>query len=142
MWDPKTGDKQFFAMLKDIISTYYTKNMSTVDFKRMVEKHMTPQMDLTGNGKMGWFFNQWVRGNTIPRYKLDYNLLKIDKKKMPHARGKYLLTFDITQSNVYDDFVLRIPIYLELKKYKYIRLGTVAIKGNKTSPQLKIAQLR
>jgi hypothetical protein len=28
------------------------------DFKAMVEKHMTPEMDLEGNHRMDWFFNE------------------------------------------------------------------------------------
>jgi len=41
-------------------------------FWRIVEKHMTKEMDMDGNGKMNWFFNEWVYGTQIPNYKLDY----------------------------------------------------------------------
>ena len=36
------------------------RNASTESFRRGVEKHMRPAMDLGGNGKMDWFFSEWV----------------------------------------------------------------------------------
>jgi len=35
---------------------------TTADFKAMVERHMSPQMDLKNNHRMDWFFNQYVYG--------------------------------------------------------------------------------
>ncbi|NNE98248.1 MAG: hypothetical protein HKN25_04425, partial [Pyrinomonadaceae bacterium] len=66
MIDPKARgldkDKRFRAMMTDFIKTHYNQDVSTEDFKRAVEKHITPQMDLYQNGRMDWFFNQWVYG--------------------------------------------------------------------------------
>ena len=36
----------------------------------MVEKHMTPEMDVEGNHRIDWFFNEWVYGTEIPRYRV------------------------------------------------------------------------
>ena len=33
---------------------------------------MTAEMDLAGDKKMDWFFNQYVYGTALPSYKLDY----------------------------------------------------------------------
>ncbi|HWP45442.1 MAG TPA: hypothetical protein VNO14_19540 [Blastocatellia bacterium] len=74
MWGAKTGDERFTAMMKDFVKTHYNQNVSTFDFKAAVERHMTPEMNLDGNGKMDWFFNQWGFNNSIPDYKLDYRL--------------------------------------------------------------------
>ena len=49
-------DARFRAMMRDFVKTNYNKDVSTEDFKRTVEKHITPQMDLYRNGKMDWFF--------------------------------------------------------------------------------------
>jgi len=34
----------------------------------IVEKHMTHNMDLDGNHKMDWFFNEYVYGTERPQY--------------------------------------------------------------------------
>ena len=45
----------------------------TEDFKAVVEKHMTSGMDLDGNHKLDWFFNEYVYGTQLPNYKFDYS---------------------------------------------------------------------
>src|SRR5215467_373270 len=46
MYDPKTGDQKFIAMMRDFVKSYFNNNASTESFQEIVEKHMTPQMDL------------------------------------------------------------------------------------------------
>ena len=130
MWDPKTGDEAFSAMMKDFVKTYYNQNVSTQDFQRIVEKHITKDMDLDGNGKMDWFFREWVySGTAIPDYKLDYRFEPADK-------GVKLI-LKVTQSNVDENFKMRVPIYLDLDG-KIRRLGSVAITGNSTTDELPV----
>jgi len=43
---------------------------------------MTKEMDMDGNGKMNWFFNEWVYGTQIPNYKLDYRFEPADGGKV------------------------------------------------------------
>jgi aminopeptidase N len=40
MFDPKTSDGRYTAMMKDFTKTYAGQNASTEDFKRTVEKHI------------------------------------------------------------------------------------------------------
>ncbi|HEY6332671.1 MAG TPA: carboxypeptidase regulatory-like domain-containing protein [Blastocatellia bacterium] len=130
MWDPKTGDQRFSEMMKDFVKTYYNQNVSTQDFQRIVEKHMTRDMDLDGNGKMDWFFNEWVyTGTEIPDYKLEYRLDPADKGVK--------LVMKVTQSNVDDKFKMRVPIYLDIDG-KIHRLGSVGITGNSTTDELAV----
>jgi len=68
----KGGDARFQAMMKDFIQSHFNKQVSTEDFKAIVEKHMTPEMNVDNNGKMDWFFNEWVYGTQVPAYKLEY----------------------------------------------------------------------
>ena len=129
MWDEKTGDKAFIAMMQDFVKTYYNQNASTEDFKGVAEKHMTPKMDLAGNKKLDWFFLQWVYGKEVPRYKLEYSLSP--------QEGKTQLTFTLTQSEVSQGFGMRVPIYLDYDG-KMIRLGEVPIIGNSTTQEVKV----
>jgi hypothetical protein len=56
----------------------------------VVQKHMSPKMDLAGDGRIDWFFLQWVYGTEVPRYKFDYTLA-------PEANGMRLKA-SLTQS--------------------------------------------
>jgi len=128
MFDSRTGtgDQKFIAMMQDFVKTHFNQNVSTEDFKRIVEKHMTPEMDLDGNKRMDWFFNQWVYGTDIPRYQLDYTLT-------PDSTGKTLLKGTLTQSEVSPNFKMLVPIYLDIDG-KFFCLGSGPITGNSSRP--------
>ncbi|MCS6805697.1 MAG: carboxypeptidase regulatory-like domain-containing protein [Acidobacteriota bacterium] len=118
-------DDRFIAMMRDFVQSHLHQAASTEDFKRIVEKHMTPDMDQAGNGRMDWFFNQWVYGTDLPHYKLQYN---VDAG----AGGKPVLKIKIEQSNVSPDFVMPLPIYVEFGKGRTMRL-TGRITGNSST---------
>jgi hypothetical protein len=130
MWNTKTGDQRFKEMMHDFVKSHLHQNASTESFKRVVEKHMTEGMDLDGNKKMDWFFNQWVYGTEVPSYKLVYSL-------KPEPDGKTLLTATVTQSGVSDKFKMLVPVYLDFDG-KIMRLGEATITGNSTTPEFKI----
>jgi hypothetical protein len=131
MWDSKTNDEKFIQMMHDFVATYLYKSASTADFQAVVEKHMTPTMDLAKNGKMDWFFNEWVYGTDVPRYKFDYTLV-------PEADGKVRLKASLTQSEVSSSFLMPVPIYMELDAGRVARLGTVVMKGSSTNSNLEL----
>jgi len=131
MWDAKTNDDRFIQMMHDFVATHMYKSASTASFQAVVEKHMTPNMDLAKNGKMDWFFNEWVYGTDIPRYKFDYTLV-------PEADGKVRLKASMTQSEVSDAFLASVPIYMELEAGRIARLGTVVMRGNSTNSNLEL----
>lgn len=110
------NDKEFEAMMHDFIQTYFNKDVSTEDFKRIVEKHMTPEMDLDGNKRMDWFFNQWVYGTEMPAYKLDYTI------SGNNISGR------ITQSGVPKDFQMVVPIYVDFGN-GWVKIGSATMIG-------------
>jgi hypothetical protein len=119
MWNQKTGDKQFQEMMHDFVKTNFNKDVSTEDFKRAVERHMTREMDMNGNRTMDWFFNEWVYGTQMPSYKFEYTV------------SGNTISGRVTQSGVSDDFVMLVPIYLDFGK-GWARLGAATIRGNST----------
>jgi len=129
MWDSKEGDKYFRETLQDFVSTYMNRNASTEDFERVVEKHMRPSMDM-GDHTMSWFFNQWVYGTAVPRYKFDYTVT-------PAADGKFLLKATLTESEVTPDFIMPVPLYVDYDG-QLVRLGTIRMKGNSTNDKLEV----
>ncbi len=129
MWDgssPKP-DERFIAMMQDFTKTYGGKLATTADFQKVVERHITPGMNATGDGKMDWFFNQWVYGTEVPRYKAD---LKVG----PGESGKYRITGTISQQEVSKDFRALLPIYVEFSKTESARVGVVPLVGATTVP--------
>jgi hypothetical protein len=120
MFDPHHGgDKHFMETMQDFIKSHYNQDVSTEDFKRSVEKHMTKEMDVAGNGRMDWFFDAWVYGTEIPSYRLEYQI------------NGNVFTGRITQSGVSDNFSMRVPVYLDFGK-GWVRLGAANLIGNKT----------
>ena len=68
MWTPKEGDARFKETMHDFVNTYRLQAATTEDFKAIVEKHMSPGMDLEGNHRMDWFFREYVYGTDLPAY--------------------------------------------------------------------------
>lgn len=130
MYDRKTGDTQFIDMMHDFVKSHFNKNASSESFKRVVEKHMTPAMDLDDNKRMDWFFNEWVYGTEVPAYKLQYKLT-------PEADGKVILTGAITQSGVSEKFKMIVPLYVDFDG-KWVRLGEATLSGNSTTTEFKV----
>lgn len=125
MFDQRTGgDTKFRLMMTDFIKTHYNKDVSTEDFKRIVEKHMSPEMDIDKNGRMDWFFNEWVYGTDVPAYKMEYTVA-------PSGDGKAMVSLKVTQSNVSNDFTMLVPVYADFGK-GWTKLGAAQVNGNST----------
>jgi hypothetical protein len=128
MWDRQTGDQNFKATMQDFVKTYSGKAATTEDFKAMVEKHMTREMDIEANHRMDWFFNEYVYGTALPSYKMDATFDK-------DANGDVVFAFKLTQSGVDDKFRMLVPIYLELADGRTVSLGRATLIGNSSLDQ-------
>jgi hypothetical protein len=71
---------------------------------------------------LDWFFNEWVYGTQVPRYKFDYQLTPADG-------GKVKLHMNITQSEVNDQFGMLVPVYADFGT-GMVRLGQARLAGN------------
>jgi hypothetical protein len=115
------GDARFQAMMKDFVQTNFNRDVSTEDFKQIVEKHL--------GGNMDWFFNEWVYGTEMPSYRFDYQL----------TDGGTTLNGKITQSGVSDSFRMLVPVYVDFGK-GWLKIGSATITGN-SSVELKSIKL-
>lgn len=115
-------DLRFSTMLRDFFATTPGGAATTQAFKTVVERHMTPEMDLAGNGKMDWFFDQWVNGTEIPR--LTHDLL-VEKT----GKHQYRIVGSIQMSDVSDGFRVVVPIYLEDKYGGLMKVAAVRLTG-------------
>jgi hypothetical protein len=118
MWDASSPqpEQAFIALMRDFTATYAGKAPSTEDFKRVVERHVVPALDATGDGKVDWFFDQWVYGTDVPRLSS-----KLQARKL--AGDEYQITGEVTVSDVPDGFRVMVPLYVEFPKG---RLGSFA----------------
>ena len=102
--------------MQDFVKTYSGKAATTEDFKAMVEKHMTREMDLEDNHQLDWFFNEYVYGTQLPSYKMESSFdIGPD--------GDVVMSVKLSQSGVDDKFRMLVPIYLELAEGKTVFLG-------------------
>jgi hypothetical protein len=125
--DHATGDKHeqaFIDMMHDFMESYRDTPASTESFKAIAEKHMTKQLDIEQNGRLDWFFDEWVYGTQVPRYKFTY-------EAKPGDGGKIKIHVEITQSEVDEHFAMFVPVFADFGN-GMVRLGAVAIGGNST----------
>jgi hypothetical protein len=128
MHDNRGGDQRFKETMQDFVRSYSGKAATTEDFKAMVEKHMTPEMDLEGNHKMDWFFNEYVYGTQLPSYKLE-SISDLGPD------GDVVLALKIKQSNVDEHFRMLVPVYVESDDGRLFFLGRAHLTGNTTLEQ-------
>jgi len=128
MWTQQDGDKQFQAMMQDLMQIHKLQAITTEDFKAIVESHMTPAMNLTKNGKMDWFFDEYVYGTELPTYHFEGQATPNDKGVSLHVK--------LVQSGVSDTFRMPVPIYVEYVNGHSFKLGAINIAGNRTVDQV------
>jgi hypothetical protein len=124
MWSPKDGDDRFKATMHDLVDSYRLEAATTEDFKATVEKHMSQAMDLDGNRRMDWFFNQYVYGTDMPAYHFESQVTQSGDTNSVHVK--------LVQSGVPTSFKMLVPVYIEFADGKVARLGPIAIVGSST----------
>ncbi|HYU33163.1 MAG TPA: M1 family aminopeptidase [Thermoanaerobaculia bacterium] len=120
-------DARFIALMRDYTATYAGKLATTADFQKIVERHMVPALNATGDGKVDWFFNQWVYGTEIPRYVSD---LKVEK-----ADGDQWRIFgQVKQQGVGKEFRAVVPLQVDFGKNETATIGLVPMIGETSVP--------
>jgi hypothetical protein len=122
MYDADDKDKAFIVMMHDFVETHREHPATTESFKAVAEKHMTKLMDLQKNGRLDWFFDEWVYGTQVPRYHFDYQVA-------PQDGGKVKVHMTITQSEVDDHFAMIVPVFADFGK-GWVRIGQLGAIGN------------
>lgn len=124
MYSADDQDKEFIAMMHDFVESHRERAATTESFKAIAEKHMTKLMDLGKNGRLDWFFSEWVYGTQVPRYHFEYQVSPADSDKVK-------LHMTITQSEVDEHFAMLVPVFADFGS-GMARIGQVGIGGNTT----------
>ncbi len=121
----KNPDARFIGLLRTLAAKYAYRALSTSDLQHEVEAVMTPAMDLEGGRSMEWFFEQWVRGTGIPRYRVEFNV--------HHNDNGYLVRGKLFQEDVPRSFIAPVPLYSSAGGGHATPLGVVIATGPETS---------
>ena len=113
------SDETFVAILRDFVDTYKGKRASTEDFFGIVAKHRP--------GDWSWFINQWIYGAEIPTLEYSSNM-----GRTADSEGMYPLTMTIRRSDVPDNFVIPVPIQVELPGDRIATILAVVTKDEET----------
>ena len=111
-------------MMHEFMETDLNTPACHESFKAIAEKHMPKQLDLQSNGRLDWFFNEWVYGTLIPRYVFSSNIQQGEP-------GKFKIHTELTQSEVDNSFVMFVPVFADFGA-GMVRLGQIEIVGNST----------
>jgi Peptidase family M1 domain/Carboxypeptidase regulatory-like domain len=122
MYSPEDQDQAFITMMHDFVESHRETAATTESFKAVAEKHMTKLMDLGKNGRLDWFFNQWVYSTQVPRYHFEYQVAPADG-------GKVRLHMTVSQSEVDGQFAMLVPVFADFGN-GMVRLGQIGIGGN------------
>jgi aminopeptidase N len=122
-WTPQDNENIFKRSMQQFVSDYSGKAASTEDWKASMEKTMPKWMDLRGDGKLDWFFDEWVYGTELPHY-------DVASEFSTTPDGVTSVHMKLTQSNVSKTFVMRIPLYLEMQNGSTVRMANVVIHGS------------
>jgi Peptidase family M1 domain len=125
MRDPQTqSDAHFIVAMKAFLTQFKDRGASTEDFKKTIEQHMTHTMDLEGNRKMDWFFDEWVKDVGIPVYQLNYSLGGIEQ-------NGYLVSGRILQSAVPASFEMPVPVFAHYGN-RSVQVAIINVSGEET----------
>jgi aminopeptidase N len=120
MTDARGSDERFARMLHDFLAAHRNEEVSTEDFVRHAEKYMTRSMDLEHDGRLEWFFDEWVYSTGIPTYHLTSKTRRLGPEK-------FLVQGTIEQAGVPSDFEMLVPVVALTTRNKKVRLGQVAV---------------
>jgi len=121
-WTPQQQAAPFKKAMQAFVSEYAGKAASTEDFKHSMEHNLPAWVDIHHDGKLDWFFNEYVYGTELPHYAVTFDFKATD--------GATTLHFKLAQSNVSKDFVMFVPIYLQLENGSITRLGNAMMQGD------------
>ena len=116
-------DRAFKAMMRDFVTSWSGRNPSTSDFQAVAERHMIPAMNLAANGRLDYFFEQWVHGTAVP-------VIASALTATGLGGQRYRVAGTITQAGVPEGFRTLVPIYVDLGNERVEKIGTLPLTGS------------
>jgi len=122
---------RFLAALREFAKRYDRSIASTDDFRKVLEEFLPPRARFEGAKGLGWFFDEWIRGSSVPEIRLEEITIK--------RRGQATLAnFNITQQQCPESLVTSVPIFAELTGGKRVLVQRVFADGHESHFELKV----
>jgi len=116
--DPDTGNDDLFT---EIMHTFYTDHLGGMATTRQCQQ----TVEQVVGAEMGWFFDQWIYGSSIPTYTFSHTFTD--------EPGGVKATVRIRQENVPEDFRMIVPILLDFGDE-----GSALVPVNVVSPVTEV----
>jgi hypothetical protein len=124
-WTPQQGEAPFKHSMQEFVKEYAGKSATTEDLQASFERTMPKWVDVRHNGKLDWFFNEYVYGTELPHYEITSEFTTVDGETSVH--------FKVTQSNVSKDFLMVVPLYLQMADGRTVRILNLGMQGDMVS---------
>jgi aminopeptidase N len=124
-WTPQGQEAAFKNSMQQFVKEYSGKAATTEDWKASLEKTMPKSLDLRHDGKLDWFFDEYVYGTELPHY-------AVTSEFSTDANGATSVHVKLTQSNVSDKFVMLVPLYLQMQNGSTTRIANLVLHGSNT----------
>ena len=122
---------RFLSALREFGRRYDRSTATTDDFRQVLEEFLPPKARFEGERSLKWFFNEWVRGSSVPEIDVQKLVLK--------RRGQTTVaSFTLRQQQCPESLVTSVPIFAELAGGKHMSLQRVFADGHESHFDLKV----
>jgi aminopeptidase N len=129
---PAEGGR-FLAALREFGRRYNRSTATTDDFRRVLEEFLPPSARFEGARTLSWFFDEWVRGSSVPEIEL--------KQMVLQRRGATTVaSFSLHQQQCPESLVTSVPVFAELRGGERVPLQRVFADGHESHFELKVPQ--
>jgi hypothetical protein len=122
---------RFLAALREFGRRYNGNTATTDDFRQVLEEFLPPGARFEGVQSLSWFFDEWVRGSSVPKIELKQFVLK-------RRGGATVAIFNLQQQQCPESLVTSVPIFAELVGGERVPLQRVFADGYESNFELKV----
>ncbi len=125
------GKGRFVAALREFVTRYDRSTATTDDLRRVLEEFLPAKAKYEGARSLGWFFDEWVRGSSVPRITLKQVVFK--------KRGETTVaSFDLQQQECAESLITSVPVYAEMEGGERKWLQRVFADGHESHFEVKV----
>jgi len=130
--DSDDPDAPFLSMVREFLDQYQGRPASTWDLKAVVERHLTARSDLGNDGRMDWFFNQWVFSTGVPDYVLAFDITPLP--------GTYAVRGRVVDQQGLG-FSALLPVYVRTAAGRLRYVQDLVVRGDETEFDFSVDEI-
>jgi hypothetical protein len=127
----KVESGRFLAALREFGKRYDRSTATIDDFRKVLEEFLPARARYEGAQSLNWFFEEWVRGSSVPEIDLKRVVIK--------QRGETTVaSFDVEQQQCPQSLVTSVPIFGEFAGGERMPLQRVFADGYLSHFEIKV----